>query len=841
MSGTSCRARRLIWLLAAGAILARPAGSSPPVAVTTPGDAPHGRNEAALPAFFIANTGQADPHVLFESSGPGGSIFFLSSEVVVVTYADSTSERKPKSAARFDVTGKADRTASSRSVTVRRLRFDGASPDVRLEGLRRLPGVANVFHGSDPSRWRTRLPIYAGIVYRNLYPGIDLELAPEGQEIRGNFRVAPGADPSRVGWHWSDGSAVSASPSEGISLASTSRSKPAAALAAGPSFYSTYYGGSGVDIAYALAVDADGAAYLTGSTLSSDLPTEGPIDGTCGTDGLCDAGIATDAFVAKLDPNQSGAASLIYATYLGGSGNDVGVGIAVDASKNAYVAGIARAGFPTTGNAYQQTFGSATGVGADAFLSKLAPDGASLLYSTYLGGSDGDGAWGVAADYSGNAWLTGETFSSNFPTTPGAYDTSCGSDGSCDATGDAYVARLDTTQSGAASLILATFLGGSAEDQGFGIALGAGNTIYLTGRTASTDFPHPGAFQASNAGGSYDGFVAKLSADGASLLYATYVGGDGYDDAYTISVDGSGRAWFVGTTGSGTLPTTANAFQGSFGGVFDAYFAQIDPAVAGAGSLLYATYLGGSGDDEGYGLARDASGTAYLTGFTASTDFPVAGCPPRSANAGGYDAFLSRLNPSLSGAASLVSSGYFGGGGTDAGYGLARDAAGNILFAGQTSSLDLPTANAYAGSLAAGSTDAFLTRLAARDCSAVSFYTLTPCRVVDTRRMTGPLGGPPLSGGTDRVFVLAGQCEIPDTAKSVSLNITVTGPTAAGDLRLYPAGTPRPLTSTINYQMGQTRANNGVPALGDAGDLAVRCDQASGTVHLIIDVNGYFQ
>jgi hypothetical protein len=840
MSGTSSRSRRLFWLLAAGAILARPAGSSPPVPTTTPGGAPHGTNDAALPAFFIANAGQADPHVLFESAGPGGSIFFLSSEIVVVTYADATSERKPKSASRFDVMAKRS-AIDSGSISVRRLRFEGASPEVRLQGVRRLPGVANIFHGSDPSRWRTHLPIYAGIVYRNLYPGIDLELAPEGLEIRGILHVAPGADTSSVRGRWNDGSDGLPRLSEGISLASASRFEPATALAIGPSFYSTYYGGSGVDIAYALAVDADGAAYLTGSTLSSDLPTSGPIDGTCGTDGLCDAGIATDAFVAKFDPNQSGASSLIYATYLGGGGNDVGVGIAVDASKNAYVAGIARTGFPTTGNAYQQTFGSAAGIGADGFLSKLSPDGSSLLYSTYLGGSDGDGAWGVAADNSGNAWLTGETFSGNFPTTPGAYDTSCGSDGSCDATGDAYVARLDTTQSGPASLVLSTFLGGSAEDQGFGIALGAGNTIYLTGRTASTDFPHPGGYQASNGGGSYDAFFAKLAADGASLLYATYLGGEGYDDAYTVSVDGSGKAWLIGTTGSSTLLTTVNAFQGSFGGVFDAYFAQIDPAVAGAGSLLYSTYLGGSDDDEGYGLVRDGSGAAYLTGFTASTDFPVAGCPPRSASGGGYDAFLSRINPSLSGAASLVSSGYFGGAGTDAGYGLARDAAGNILFAGQTSSPDLPTSNAYVGSLAAGSTDAFLTRLPIRDCSAVSFFTVVPCRLLDTRNTAAPLTGPPLSGGTDRVFVLTGSCGIPSTAKAVSLNVTVTGPTAAGDLRLYPAETPRPLVSTINYQMAQTRANNAVAGLGAAGDLAVRCDQASGTVHLIIDVNGYFQ
>ncbi len=809
---------------------------------SVPAARPRSAPAAAMPAFFVPNAGQADSRVLFQGSGPLGSVSFGLSEIVVTSYAADESDRGPRGASRLEVRGRSDRSASGgRSAVRRRLLFEGASPKASLVGLHRLRGIVNVFHGSDPARWRTRLPTYGAVLYRDLYPGVDLELETDGARIRGTFRVAPGADAAQVRWRWdgagdSEPAALEAGPMV-LSLPAEARRDPASALAAGPAYFSTFFGGGDTDIAYALAVDSDGAAYLTGSTLSTDLPTSGPIDGSCGSDSACDSG-NPDAFVAKLDPDQTGAASLVYATYLGGSGADVGVRIAVDASGNAYVAGIARTDFPTTGNAYQQTFGSATsGVGADAFLSKLAPDGASLLYSTYLGGSSGEGAWGIAVDGSGSAWLTGETFSSDFPTTAGAYKTACGNDGSCDGTGDAYVARLDTTQSGAASLLFATFFGAGGEDHGFGLALGAGNTISVTGRTSSTDLPHPGAFQSSYGGGSFDAFVAKLPADGASLLYASYLGGEAYDDGYTIAVDGAGRASLTGTTGSSAFPTTAGALQSAFGGVFDAHVVRVDPAETGSESLVYSTFLGGGNDDDGFGLALDASGVVHLTGYTLSTDFPVAGCPPRSSSGGGYDAFLSRVDPSASGAAALISSGYFGGVGTDAGYDVARDGDGHVLFAGQTSSADFPVNGAFATSLG-GPTDAFLVRLAVRDCPAVAFFTVAPCRVLDTRAAAGPA----ISGGSTRTFPIAGSCGVPSTARAVSLNVTVTVPSAAGDLRLYPGGTPLPVVSTINYRAGRTRANNSVAALGAAGDIAVRCDQPAGTtVHLIVDVNGYFE
>ena len=816
---------------------------SPFSAAATPAAARTNGAAAAVPLFFVPNEGQADPRVRFQSFGAGGSLSFEESGIVVVAPAGPP-DRTPHSAPRLDV--RSDDSAPR--VAVHQLRFEGSSAKARIVGVERLPGKVNVFRGADPNRWRRSLPIYAGIAYRGLYPGVDLELGFEGGQIRGRFVLAEGADASGVRWRWDGGEMKrpdAAEPGAGLPVLSFSplQRSPAAVLAAGTAFYSTYFGGSGEDIGFALAVDADSAAYLTGTTLSADLPTKGPIDSTCGDDAFCDSGLSRDAFVAKIDPNQTGASSLVYATYLGGSGEDDGVRIAVDASKRAYVVGLAHDGFPTTSNAYQTAFPSTDPLAAAAFLAKLSADGSELLYSTYLGGSSG--AWGVAIDGSGGAWLAGRTISGDFPATTGAFDTICGTDGACDCDasdpkcehgGDAFVARLDTTLAGVDSLTFATFLGGSGEENAFGIALGAGNTIHVVGRTASTDFPHPGGFQTTYGGGIDDAFVAKFSAGASSLLYATYLGGNGYDDAYTVAVDASGRDLLTGTTASTNFPTTAGARQTSYGGgPFDAYFARVDPSKTGSDSLTHATYLGGSDDDDGFGLVRDGD-AVWLTGYTLSSDFPVAGCPPRASSAGAYDAFLSRIDPALSGSASLTSSGYFGGSSTDTGYDVARDGLGNLFLTGQTLSFDFPTENAFDASHVANS-DAFLTRLTVLDCAASHFFTVAPCRVLDTRAAAGPA----LAAGTSRSFEIAGACGVPAIARAVSANVTVTQPTAMGDLRLYPAGTPRPAVSTINYRPGQTRANNFVLSLGSAGDLAVRCDQASGTVHLILDVFGYFE
>ncbi len=696
----------------------------------------------ALPLVFVPNQGQLDPQVSFAARGLGGALFFTSREVVLVL---------PERSARLSPPQREPEPARAR---VARVQFVGASRAPRIRGTGPLPGVVHAFHGRDPARWRSHLPAFAAVTYEDLYPGVALRYEARTGGIKATYTLAPGADPARIRWRYLGGTprldttgrlvvelegreaaagagarlteqapvAWQESPSGrtpvrvryalaggAVGFVLPDGWDPARPLVLDPVLtYSTFLGGSAEDVGYHAAVDATGAVFVVGYTLSVNFPTLDPFDPTCGTDGTCNGAVSHDAFVAKLDPTVSGAASLLFSTYLGGSGSDYGVRAARDGGGNVYVVGLARADFPTTANAFQQVFGG--GAGADAFLTKLSPDGSALLYSTYLGGSSGDGAWGLALN-GAVAEVAGQTLSTDFPITPGALDSTCGTDGSCNGgASDAFLARVNTAASGVASLAYATFLGGSGQDQGYDVSRDGAGNVYLSGRTASTDFPLVNASQASNGGG-FDAFVAKLDAAGSSLGYATYLGGSGYEDAYTIALDTGGRVHAVGTTSSADFPTTASAWQLAFGGgPYDAYYARLDPGAPGGSPPLYSTYLGGSADDEGFGLTLTASGRAYLGGFSLSTDYPVTAGAYQVANAGAYDAFLTKLDSGLSGASSLLYSTYFGGLSSDAIFGLALDASENVQVVGQTFSTNLPTVGAYQAAQAGGS-DVFFAKL----------------------------------------------------------------------------------------------------------------------------------
>jgi hypothetical protein len=380
--------------------------------------------------------------------------------------------------------------------------------------------------------------------------------------------------------------------------------------------YSTYLGGTDFDYGFRIAVDAVGNACVTGFTDSADFPTTtGAFRTTYGGN--------DDAFVAKL--NATGTA-LVYSTYLGGAGLDRGADIAVDASGDAYVTGTTSGGFPTTAGAFQRAF---RGV-YDAFVAKLNPTGTALVYSTYLGGTDNDQAFGIAVDTFGAAYVTGETHSTGFPTTPGAFQTSYGGGY------DAFVTELNPTGT---ALVYSTYLGGTGDDVGRGIAVDGAGNAYVTGYTDSADFPTTaGAFQAAFGGG-YDAFVTKLNATGTALVYSTYLGGTHWDEGWGIAVDAVGDAYVTGYTESTDFPTTTGAFQTTFGGG-DAFVTKLN---ATGTALVYSTYLGGVGHDEGDHIAVDAAGNAYVTGFTSSPDFPTTPGAFQTSNRGYGDAFVAKF------------------------------------------------------------------------------------------------------------------------------------------------------------------------------------------------------
>ena len=381
---------------------------------------------------------------------------------------------------------------------------------------------------------------------------------------------------------------------------------------------------------------------------------------------------------------------LVYSTYLGGTSSERGRGIAVDASGNAYATGeTSSTGFPTASPVQ-----ASSGGGRDAFVTKFNTAGNGVVYSTFLGGSGTDIGVGIAVDASGNAYVTGNTFSTDFPTSSPFQAANGGSS-------DAFVAKLNPAGS---ALVYSTYLGGSSFDSGAGIALDSSGNAYVTGRVSSTDFPTASAFQASLGGTSgNDAFVTKFNPAGSALTYSTYLGGSLSDIGIGIATDTSGNAYVVGATRSTDFPT-ANPFQSSFAGVDDAFVTKLNPA---GGALVFSTYLGGSGDEEGDGIAVDGSGNVYVSGSTDSTDFPTAN-PFQAANAGSDDAFVTKFSAT----GSAVYSTYLGGSGFECGaFGLDVDASGNAYAAGCTLSTDFPTVDPIQASNAGGGGDVYVTKL----------------------------------------------------------------------------------------------------------------------------------
>ena len=656
-----------------------------------------------LPLSFEVNQGQTDSRVKFLSRGQEYTLFLAPTEAILMLRdpqprrenSDGDSHSSSAVHARLRVTE-----------TIVKMKLVGANPTPQIEGLEKLPGRSHYLIGKDPDGWQTGVPHFAKVKYRDVYPGVDLVFYGNQGQLEYDLIVAAGANPESITlcfqgadqleidaegdlllgtpgaeirvrkplvYQQLDGVrrevsgayALKAEDQVAFRLGVYDASRP---LVIDPVLvFSTYLEGGGNGI----AVDAAGNVYVTGAA----------------------SGISA-AFVAKL--NAAGN-ELIYSTHLGGSGGEVGIAIAVDTGGNAYVMGLSLStDFPTTSGAFQKTPGG----GLEAFVTKLNPAGSAPVYSTYLGGSvDGYGN-DIAVDSGGNAYVTGETESRNFPTVnPLQADCGLNSVGHCS---DAFVTKLDPTGS---ELIYSTYFGG----RGFfgegsnGIALDAADNAYVTG-FASDNFPTtPGAFQTAFGGGTSNAFVAKLNATGSALVYSTYLGGSLDDDANDIAVNSGGNAYVTGETQSPDFPKT-NPVQPAFGGGgSDAFVTKLNAA---GSALIYSTYLGGSEDDTGNDIAVDTGGNAYVMGETQSTDFRTAN-PLQPLSGGGVDAFVTRLNPTGS---NLSYSTYLGGSGDDKAKSIAADTSGNVYLTGTSSSTDFPTLNPLQPA-SGGGTGAFVVKI----------------------------------------------------------------------------------------------------------------------------------
>jgi hypothetical protein len=664
-----------------------------------------------LPLSFEVNRGQTDPRINFLARGAGYSAFLTPTRTVLAL----------------------EHGATSNLIT---MKIVGANPSSRHVGLDKQAGVSNYLIGNDPSKWHTNIANYTDAGYQGVYRGIDLVYHGSQKQLEYDFVVAPGADPHAIRLAF-DGTQGKSIDDQGNLVLHTS-------------------GGEVVEHAPVAYQVIHGVQYPVASRF---------VLGRGGQVGF-EVGRYDHGKPLVIDP----VLSLSYSTYLGGSQNDEGLAIAVDGSGNAYVAGRTFSNsFPTlkaeqahnagdydafvtkfdsTGSAlvYSTYLGGSgtdtawgiavdssgdafvtgtTGSGnfpivnafqpgftsGDAFLTKLNSVGSALLYSTYVGGPGGRNfGYGLAIDGSGNAYVTGETYSTGFPTTQGAFQTTLAG------YQNAFVTKINPSVTGAASLVYSTYLGGNVLDIGRGIAVDSSSIAYVTGYTNSTTFPTTAsALQPANGGGQYDAFVTKLDpsrAGSAALVYSTYLGGTGYDQGFGIAVDGTGNAYVTGTAGV-NFPTTVGAFQTtSGGGQSDAFVAKIDSSQAGVAALVYSTYLGGTGADIAYGIAVDSTGNAYVTGHTGSTNFPTLGPVQAAYGGGGYDAFATRLNPT---GTALDYSTFLGGNSYDEGDAIAVDTSGNAYVTGWTGSTNFPTTSGAfqtKKSGKAGENDAFVIRLA---------------------------------------------------------------------------------------------------------------------------------
>jgi hypothetical protein len=452
--------------------------------------------------------------------------------------------------------------------------------------------------------------------------------------------------------------------------------------------YSTYLGGNLSDEGNSIAINNSGNAYITGNTYSTIFPlTPGAFDTTYNSS----SSYTEDVYVSKLNTEGT---ELIYSTYLGGSGIDEGYDIAIDDGGNAYITGLTNStNFPITPGAIDALYNGRY----DVFVSKLNTDGTELIYSTFLGGDNYEQGNSIALDSLGNAYITGDTWSSDFPTTSGAFDTTL------KGYEDGFVCKLDVAGTG---LVYSSYWGGSSFDWGNAIAADSFGNAYLTGVSKSSDFPTTATAFDTSYHGRYDVIVSKLNVAGSALIYSTYLGSTSDEEGYDIAVDKFGNAYITGYTTSPDFPTTFGAFDTVYHGYEDVFVSKLN---ANGTALVYSTYWGGSDYDWGDAIAIDPAGNAYLAGFTTSPDYPTTfGAFAESLN-GVDDGIVTKLNAS---GTELLYSTYLGGSNGDECYGIAIDSSGNPYITGVTNFSDFPTTPDVFDISANGYTDAFVTKMA---------------------------------------------------------------------------------------------------------------------------------
>jgi len=676
-----------------------------------------------LPLAFEANQGQTDPQVKYMARGNGYTVFLTANDTVFALQSGSQAAARSTGKHGFvqEKTTSAPRTKNVASAIRMHLVDGNAQPQIAAGS--QLPGVTNYYIGSDRSQWQEGVKQFAGVSYRDVYPGVNMAFHGEQRQLEFDFIVAAGASPAAIHLGFSGAHKIATDVSGSLLLSSAAGDvvmhKPVAyqeingkrqnvaaefvqesnnrvAFALGsydrsrelvidPALsYSTYLGGSGEDEVFGIALDGSGNAYVAGQTASINFPAH---TGTVSSVG------GFDAFVTKL--NASGS-SLIFTTLVGGTTDDAAFGVAVNGAA-VYVVG------NTTSNNFPSALTLGPGGGQDAFVASLNGTTGAKVYVTRIGGTGTESGNAIAVDSSGNAYIAGQTDSNNYPTIGSPIQ------GQNAGTDDAFISKINPTGT---ALVYSTYLGGSAGDLATGIALDSSNNAYVSGITGSSNFPTTtGAFQTTQSGSFDNGFVTEIKADGSTKIYSTYLGGTGGNDPFGIAVDAAGEAYVTGSTSSTNFPTV-NPAQISNGGGLDVFVTKFNSA---GSALLFSTYYGGTLDETATGIALDSFGDAYVTGRTASSNYPVSGSPFQGSLSGTSDAFVTEF----SNTGFVEYSSFLGGTGNENSIAgnttlgalgaVAVDSSSNAYLAGDTDSttsfpLQSPLAccGAYAGGLADG-------------------------------------------------------------------------------------------------------------------------------------------
>jgi len=616
-----------------------------------------------IPLYFIPNQGQVNEKARFYAKTSRYTLWMTKEGLIF----DSIRKTKEGEGIHHSLFNR----------DVSRITFLDSNRNPEMTPIELTRHKVNYLKGNDPSQWKTNIQTSTAVIYKDLYKNIDLKVYGIEKQIEYDWIVKPGGDPQKIRFQYKNVKSTRIDE-RGNLLIETQLGE---LIHKRPVSYQEISMEPKREHRVHVHVDVDVEFKKIGeNTYGFDV---GYYDKSCDL---------------VIDP-----VVMAYSTFLGGSGDEHGFAMAVDNGGSAYVTGDTYSiDFPVD-DAYQNSFG---GGDYDAYVTKFSASGSSLVYSTYLGGSDNEAGEGIQVDSSGKAYLTGFTHSTDFPLKDAYQNTHGGGDK------DVFVTILSSSGS---SLAYSTYLGGSSTDIGYALALGSSGNIYVTGQTASTNFPTQNAYTSFFRGGGNDAFVTKFSVSGSSLVYSTYLGGNGKDGGFGIVEGSSGNAYVVGRTTSSNFPRK-NEYQNTHGGgEYDAFVTKFSSSGT---SLIYSTYLGGNQSDSGWGIAVDSSGSAYATGDTYSTNFPTQNAYQSSHAGGGKDAFVTKFSTT---GTNLVYSTYLGGIEVDESAHVVINSSGNACVTGLTQSSNFPVKRAYQSSYN-GNYDAFVSMFSATGNS-LSFST----------------------------------------------------------------------------------------------------------------------